>query len=92
MGARGQFFPPANVDIGGHCPLPPPSSQCPGVHRNTHSDMLYICVCKPDLTYLHKREVSSAEGKFFDIAGWFSPSTEQIKTLTAYLEGEAWMG
>ena len=59
------------------------SSQCPktlGVHWNTHSDMLYVCIL--DLTHLQiptKREVSSAVGKFFDVHGWFSPSTVQIK-------------
>ena len=49
------------------------SSQCPktlGVHCNTHSDMLYVCI--PDLTHLQiptKREASSAVGKFFDVLG-----------------------
>ena len=60
-------------------------SQCPktlGVHWNTHSDMLYVCI--PDLTHLQiptKREVPSAVGKFFDVLGWFSPSTVQIKII-----------
>ena len=44
--------------------------------------MLYVCI--PVLTHLQiptKREVSSAVGKFFDVLGWFFPSTVQIKIL-----------
>ncbi len=60
-------------------------SQCAktlGVHWNTQTDTLHVFT--PSLSHLKvptKREVASAVGKTFDVLGWFSPSTIQIKIL-----------
>ena len=70
-----------------------PSGGCPktlGLHWNTVSDSMHVHM--PNLSCLQvptKRDVATAIGKTYDVLGWFSPSTIQIKVLLQMLWKEA---